>query len=335
MKKVLVSILALIICVSVVFANGSVESAVSAKPVTLKISISETPTDVKVGVINEMISEMESLSNGGLKFELYCSNELGSLGDVVEQTKIGANIISGTSGDFYASYGAPDIMATALPYVLSTIDQCENLNKSDLFKEWAEQIEKASGLRIFNIGWVSTPRDIISTKPINSIKELEKFKIRVPGAAMDAFFTNLGSSTMTMAFSDVYTSLQQGMIDGAEAGISGLYAYSLHEVGKYVYQSEHSLAPAIWSMSAKIWNSLSEKNQKIIVDTFSKYSRVYGDKGLQLQNDYIQKMKDAGVKFVQTSEADKKAMAEAAVKSMAAFPKLSSNLAERIANAVK
>lgn len=334
MKKVLTVLAVLMMCVGIAFASGSAEGN-GPKVTTLKISISESPADIKSQLINDMIKEMEELSGGELKFELYCSNELGSLGDVVEQTKIGANIISGTSGDFYASYGAPDIMATALPYVITTVDECENLNNSDLFKEWADAIEAESGLKLFNIGWCSTPRDIISIKPINSIDDLSGFKIRIPGAAMDAFFSALDASTMSMSFSDVYTSMQQGMIDGAEAGISGLYSYSLQEVGKYVFMSEHSLAPAVWSMSSAVWNSLSEENQKILVETFEKYSRIYAEKGLELQQEYIDKMKAEGVTFVYPSDADKTAMADAAAEAMASFPELSEGLSDRIAEAMK
>ena len=337
MKK---SLLVLVLCVCAMgflFANGAAESGTpsSAKPLTLKISISETTTDIKAGVLKDMIKEIEEKSNGSMKFELYCSNELGSLGDVVEQTKIGANIISGTSGDFYANYGAPDILATSLPYVLSTMDQVDKLDGSDLFKKWSDAIQKQSGLKLLCMNWSSSPRDVISSKPIKSVADFKGLKIRVPGLSMDAFFTNLGASTMTMAFSDVYTSMQQGMVDAAEAGLSGLYGFSIQEVGKNVYQSEHSLAPAVWSMSGKIWDSMSAENQKILVDAFRKYGRIYSEKGFASQDSYIEKMKAAGVTFVKPSDADKQAMQKAAFATFDAFPELSKDLADQISAIIK
>ncbi len=114
--------------------------------------------------------------------------------------------------------------------------------------------------------------------------------------------------------------MQQVLIDGAEAGIAGLDGYSIQKDGKYVYQAEHSIAPAVWSMSASVFNSLSEKNQKIIIDTFNKYSRFYGERGLETQNEHFEKMKAECITFVQSSAEDKAAMSAAAKVAMAASP---------------
>ena len=108
----------------------------------LKISIAETSTDIKADILKDLVSEVEGTTDGRIKFEIYYSNELGSLSDVTEQMAMGGNILAGTSGDFYATYGSPDIMATALQYALPTPEAVQKFNDSPLFKKMADDIEK-------------------------------------------------------------------------------------------------------------------------------------------------------------------------------------------------
>ncbi len=309
-------------------------SAQTQAPVVLKISIAETNTDVKAEVLDDMIAEIETATNGEITFEIYYSNELGSLADVTEQMKMGGNILAGTSGDFYASYGCADIMACALFYVFPTGEDVDKLNESQLFASWRDQIEAASGLKILCCNWSSAPRSILSTKPINSVDDIKGLKVRVPGLAADAFFTNLNASTMTMAFSDIYTNMQQGMVEAAEAPLSTLYAYSLQEVAKYCYLSEHSLAPSCWAMSADIWNSLSAENQNILQSALTKYGKIFTEKGIATQDAFRANMEAAGVTFVKPSEADKVVMQQAGMDSFSSFPDMTPGIADEIAKII-
>ena len=145
---------------------------------------------------------------------------------------------------------------------------------------------------------------VISTKPVRTIGDFKNLKLRVPGAAAASFFQALGSATESIPFSEIYTAMSQGVLEAAEAPLSTLYAYSLHEVAKNIYLSEHSLAPSCWAMSAKIFNGLTAEDQKILQDAMNKYGRIFTQKGLETEADYRAKMEAAGVTFVKPSAAD-------------------------------
>jgi TRAP-type C4-dicarboxylate transport system substrate-binding protein len=310
------------------------QQEVTTEPVTLKISIAETSTDIKAGVLADMMAEVEQATDGRIKFEIYYSNELGSLADVTEQMTMGGNILAGTSGDFYADYGCPDIMACNIQYALPTIEAVNKLNDSELFASWCDQIEQASGLKILCCNWASAPRSVLSTKPINSVEDFKGLKIRVPGLAADAFFSNLGASTMTMPFSDIYTNMSQGMVEAAEAPLSTLYSYSLQEVAKYCYLSEHSLATSCWAMSASIWNSLSADDQKILQDALTKYGSIFAEKGLETQAEFRAELETAGVTFVEPTAEDKATLQKAGFDSFSAFPNMSEGVADELAKVI-
>lgn len=121
------------------------------------------------------------------------------------------------------------------------------------------------------------------------------------------------------------------MIEAAEAALGGLYDYALHEVAKYVFLSEHSLAPACVAVSSSVWNELTPENQKILKDALVKYGDIYTQKCLDLNDEYRAKMEEAGVTFVEPSAEDIEAMKAAGAASFAAFPELSDGLAEKLA----
>jgi TRAP-type C4-dicarboxylate transport system substrate-binding protein len=327
------SVLVLLLIGTMVFAAGQKENG-AAKPVVLKISIAETSNDVKADVLDDFIAEVEAATEGRIKFEMYYSNELGSLADVTEQMVMGGNILAGTSGDFYATYGSPDIMATALFFALPSADSVQKFNDSALFAKMADDIEKASGLKMLAMNWAAAPRSVISTKPLNSVNDLRNLKIRVPGAAAASFFQALGSATESMPFSDIYTAMSQGVLQAAEAPLSTLYGYSLHEVAKYVYLSEHSLAPSCWAMSAKIFNSLSAGDQKILQDAINKYGRIFTAKGLETEGEYRQKMEEAGVTFIAPTATDIARLKEAGKASFDTFPEMSKGLYDQISSII-
>ena len=330
-KRIVLGLIVLLLSTTL-FAAGQAETA--AKPVVLKISIAETSTDIKADILKDLVSEVESTTDGRIKFEIYYSNELGSLSDVTEQMAMGGNILAGTSGDFYATYGSPDIMATALQYALPTPDAVQKFNDSPLFKKMADDIEKTSGLKMLCMNWAAAPRSVMSTKPITSVAGLKNLKIRVPGAAAASFFQALGSATESMPFSEIYTAMSQGILEACEAPLSTLYSYSLHEVAKNIYLSEHSLAPSCWAMSAAIFNSLSAADQKTLQDAMVKYGKVFTQKGLETQASYRQKMEEAGVTFTKPSALDIETLKQAGKASFTMFPKMTAGLFDQIASII-
>lgn len=325
MKRILAIVLVVMLAVSLMATAEAADANV------LKISTSGTAEDIMSKYLQDCAKAIEERTNGQVKFELYYNNELGSLADVTEQITMGGNIVNNASGDFYAPYGCEDIMACALFYVFPNYESVGVFSDSELFQSWCDQIAENSGIRILCCNWAGSPRSIISTKPINSAEDIKNLKIRVPGLAADSFFTALGASTMSMPFPDIYTSMQQGMLEAAEAPLDILYNYSLQEVAKYVYLSEHSMAPACFGLSEQIWKSISPENQKIVKDTFIEFGTAFSAAAYEGQNEYMDMMKEAGVTFTQPSDADKEVLKAAGAASFDAFPNMKPGLAEEIA----
>lgn len=311
----------------------AVSSEATADAVVLRVNMSESADSNKSLAMEKVKEEIEKNTEGRVVMEIHNNGELGTFQDDIEAISGGANIVSGTSPSAYSDYGSKDLTGLDLMMALRSYDECDKLNQSDLFKELCKPLESKSNLKILGVNWGNMPRCIMSNKPINSVQDLKGMIVRVPLAPYVSFFTRLGSTTQSMTLADTYTALQQGTIDACEFGYDTLYTNSMYEVGKYCYASEHTYAPSMWCMSAKLFNGLSAEDQQAVLDAFYHGGQSFEKMNADNQEEYRKKMEEKGVTFVEPSAEDKAAMEAAATDSANDFD-LSAGLMDRIAEAV-
>ena len=333
MKKFFAVLLVALVASIAVFANGASETKETAgtgEKMLFRVSMPEASTDNKALAIMQVVENIEKRTEGRVTFEVYYSGELGNFTDTVEGISLGSNIIDGTSGDAYAPYGCPDMTALNLMYLYPDSDSVMRFNDSDLFKQMSAELKAKSGIKMICMNWCGAPREILSTKPINSVTDLKGIMIRVPLPPYVSFFNRLGCSTVQMTMAEVYTGMQQGMLDACEFPLGTIFTNSLQEVGKYCFLSDHTFAPTCWGMSGALFNKLSKEDQAIFVEEFSKGGEYFTSLNKSNMADYRKKLETAGVKFVEPSEADKKVMATASADAVKDFPELSVGLVDKI-----
>ncbi len=339
MKRILAMLLALVMAFSLVACGNQKDTPndndstndqqATTNPITLRICMSEVQTDTKCVIVKEVTDRITERTDGRVKFDLYYSDALGSIGEVMEQMSLGGNIMGCTSGEQWAAYGCPDMTALNLMYVFPSTDAIMKFNDSDVFHEMTAQLAD-NGITMFCMNWASAPRVVMATKPINSVDDLNNLILRVPSTPYAAFFEAMGAATTSMAFSEIYNAMQSDIVEACEAPLSTLYGYSIQEVAKYIFMSEHSYASGCFGMATAIWNQISAEDQAIIVEEFSEGGKTFSEQSLAANADFIAKMEDAGVTIVYPSDSDKAAMSAASAKSFEAFPELSEGLLERI-----
>lgn len=310
------------------------ENAPAVEPVVLRVSMAEAATDNKAIAIEQVKENIEKRTEGRVVLEVYCNGELGTFQEDVEAITQGANIIDGTSPAAYCDYGCPDMMALDLMKMIQSPEECDALNQSELFAEMCAQLEEASGIKILAINWPNQPRCVLSSKPVNSVADLDGMIIRVPAANYVAFFSRLGCSTVSMSMADTYTAIQQGTADACEFPLGTIYNNSLYEVAKYCYLSEHTYAPSMWGMNADIFNSLSEEDQAVILEEFYEGGKFFSQMNDENLAEYKAKLEAEGVTFVVPSAEDNEIMSAAAAESAADFPELSEGIIDRVVAAL-
>lgn len=294
-------------------ATEAAPAAPAADPITLRFSFSEAETSQTADVMKKVTANVAERTEGRVIIDCYWSNALGSINDAIEQITLGGNIVGSTSSSSWAPYGCEDMTAMDCMFAFSSTDEIAAFGESEMWANMVAELEENGGIHMICMNWAAAPRVIMSNKPINSVADLKGFLVRVPTNTYAAWFSALGASPVSgIPFAEVYQNIESGVISGAEAPFATLSDYSIQEVAKYAYCSNHTYAAACFGTSTAVWNMLSAEDQAIVTEELTEGGKEFTALCATANADYIAKMKEAGVTVVEPSAEDIAAMQAAA-----------------------
>ncbi|MGU3492405.1 TRAP transporter substrate-binding protein [Xanthobacteraceae bacterium A53D] len=259
--------------------------------------------------------ELEKRSNGAITLTIYPNATLGGDRDLVEGMQMGTvdfGLIAGVLGNF-----APAIQLLELPYLFESQEEFNKVIQGPIGKEITDDVLKNANVRILD-WWERGSRQVTSNKPINGIADLKGIKIRVPEIpAMVSSWRAIGANPTPMAWSEVYTGLEQKVIEAQENPIPFIYAGRLSEVQKYLAMTNHKYEYVTLAMSELRWNQLTAEQQKIIVEA-ANAATLLENKAVREQSDeMLKKMQAAGMQVTTPDTAPIAAAAKSAHKAFA------------------
>ncbi|MFT2111997.1 TRAP transporter substrate-binding protein [Marinomonas sp. 2405UD68-3] len=244
-----------------------------------------------------MADEIKKMSDGELVVRIYPNGQLGTQRESMELLQNGALQMAKSNASelesFEPSYGAFNI-----PYIFISRDHYYRTLTGDVGEKILASSEAKGfvGLTYYDGG----SRSFYANKAINSPADLKGMKIRVqPSPTAISMITLMGGSATPLPYGELYTALQQGVVDGAENSPSALTSSRHGEVSKVYSQDEHTMIPDVLVMSSQSWNKLSSEEQNIF-RTAAKNSMLFHKKlWTKATNESIEKAKSSmGVKFV-------------------------------------
>ncbi len=204
--------------------------------------------------------EVLKQSNGKLSVKIFPDGQLGTEREVLELLQIGSIAMTKVSAAAMANF-APEYKVLGIPYLFR--------DKTHLFNV----LEGATGENILEAGSEYLLRGLCfydagsrsfytKEKPIRTPDDLKGLKIRVMNHQMSVDMVNeMGGSATPMAYAELYTALQQGVVDGAENNPPSFVTSGHYEVCKYYSLDEHSSLPDVLVIGTKYWNTLSAEEQ--------------------------------------------------------------------------
>ena len=158
----------------------------------------------------------------------------------------------------------PKMAVFALPYIFASREHMWKVLEGEIGQTMLAEIEPTGFLGLAYMD--SGARSFYTVKkPINSPADLKGMKIRTQKSpVMMDMVSAMGGKPIPMAFEEVYSALQTGVIDGAENNPPSYYETSHYEVAKYYSLDGHAMVPEIVLMSVKTWNALSDTDKQII-----------------------------------------------------------------------
>jgi len=200
-------------------------------------------------------------SDGELDLEIYPSGQLGSERDLIELLQIGSLSMAKVSAGPLESF-VPAMQVFSLPYVFDDAEHFWRTIDSDVGKELllSPLAVDLRGLAFFDGGSRSF---YTCPKPISSPDDLAGMKIRtMKSQSAVALMRQLGASATPISFGELYTALQQGVVDGAENSPITYYKARHYEICKNFTLDEHNSIPGIVMFSEKVWSGLSQQHQQ-------------------------------------------------------------------------
>jgi tripartite ATP-independent transporter DctP family solute receptor len=218
------------------------------------------PTVEAVKYMGELIKER---TDGRISIEIYHSSQLGQEKDTIEQTRFGVIDLNRVSiGPF--NNLIPETQVVSLPFIFRSTDHMHRVMDGPIGEQILAAFEPHGlvGLAFYDGGARSFYN---REKPIRSIDDLQGMKFRVMQSDVFVDMVNaLGANATPMPYGEVYSSIQTGVIEGAENNFPSFESSKHFEVAPYYTLNEHLIVPEVLVMSQMTWNKLSAEDQAIV-----------------------------------------------------------------------
>jgi len=203
---------------------------------------------------------LEEKSGGKIKVKVYPNQQLGTERELLELLQIGSVGMTKVSAASLEAF-SPEISVLGLPYLFRDDSHITQVLEGEIGKELLLSTEKywLRGLCFYDAG----KRSFYSkTKPIATPADLAGLKVRVQESKMAInMVRGMGGSPTPVSYGELYTALQQGIVDAAENNPPSFYNSRHYEVCKYYSIDEHTAIPDVVLVSTKVWSELSPEEQ--------------------------------------------------------------------------
>ncbi|WP_319477294.1 TRAP transporter substrate-binding protein [Marispirochaeta aestuarii] len=301
MKKLGIVLVVLLIG-AFVFANGQGEES-GQKAMTLRVT-NTLPLDHPMNMALQQFAEgVAERTAGQVKVELFPNSQLGGNEEMVEGVQLGTIDMCNQFAGAFANY-VPEMEVLALAFLFQSEDHLYASLNGKAGDILAEALLKKGfvPLGYFYGGSRSLMNNV---RPINRPADLNGLKIRtIPTNITLEGINRMGAIATPMSQADVYSALEQGVLDGWENSPITLYTLKLYEVTDYVSWTRHFMTPDLFAISAKTWGKLSDDQKKIITEEAQK--AVAYERSIWAENTQkaIDALKAEGVEFNDVADLD-------------------------------
>jgi tripartite ATP-independent transporter DctP family solute receptor len=299
------------------FRNLAAAAAVAGAAFLLGIAPAHAQQEIKLGHVGEPGSifqisadEFAKRANtklgGKAKVVVFGSSQLGGDKEMLQKVKLGTldmvvpSTVMSSEVDLFGVF--------EMPYLVKDRAHMGRIEKDVFWPKLAPEAEK-KGLKILAV-WENGYRHITNSKrPIKSPADLKGIKLRVPeGKWRLKMFQAYGANPSPMKFSELFTALQTGVMDGQENPYTQIYSAKLQEVQKYLSLSGHVYTPAYVIVGARQWNALPPDVRKVLEDTAKETQAFVYETAAKDDTALLEKLKQAGM---QVNDVDKEAFVAA------------------------
>jgi len=234
----------------------------------------------------------EAKTKGRVKVEVYPNSQLYKDREELEALQLGAVQMLAPSVSKFGPLGVRKFEVFDLPYMFPDEKSLENVVEGPVGSGMFKLLEPKgiTGLAY----WFNGFKEFTANKPLKKLDDFKGLKIRIQSSKiLEGEIKALGAIPQVMAFSEVYTALQQGVVDGEENTPSNKYTQKMHEVQKYMTMSDHGVVMYAVIVNKKFWDGLPPDIRKSLSEAMAESTKYVWQIARQENEDAVAKIKAA------------------------------------------
>ncbi|WP_156290971.1 TRAP transporter substrate-binding protein [Oceanobacillus salinisoli] len=256
-----------------------------------------------IGIL-KFVELVEEKSEGRIEIDVYPSRQLGDEREVLENVINGTTEMALVSTPIFSSYTSV-FDALQLPFLLNSYEIEEAAFETEALDKMLESLNDSIGLQGIAV-MEGGMRHIANNKnEVRVPSDLNGLKLRtVETPLLLDVFNQLGASPTPMAYGEVYTSLETGVLDGEEVNLSTIVAEKHYEVLEHVTLSGQNPFPAIILINQEIYETLNEEDQMILKEAGVEASKYLFEEIKQMDDEALETIKAEGINVVEMDDID-------------------------------
>jgi len=287
----------------------------TAAETTLKFGHVGAPGSLFEATANNYAACVADKSGGSVEVQTFGSSQLGKDNELLQKLKLGQvdfALPSSVMSSVDSIFGIFE-----MPYIIKDRDHMRRVQ--DAMMDRFQDAANGRGYHIVGLAENGFRHITNNTRPINKPEDLKGIKLRTPnGEWRVKMFREYGANPTPMAFSDVFTALQTGVMDGQENPYAQIASAKFQEVQEYLSITGHVYTPAYILASQKHFGDHSEEMQAMLSDCADETQTFTYEKAAEMETELLEVIREAGV---EVNEADKDAFIEASKPIYDAFAK--------------
>ncbi len=279
-------------------------------PIMIKFSHVVAP-DTPKGKAAEYFKKLaEERTHGRVKVDVYPNSTLYKDKEEMEALQLGAVQVLAPLSSKLTSMGVKDFQVFDLPYIFDNLDEAHKITQGPVGKGMLNKLDKLgiAGLAF----WDNAFKETTANRPLRTPADFKGLKMRItPSKVIDAQMRALGANPQVLAFSEVYTALQTGTVDGEENPTSNISTQKFYEVQKYMTMTNHSFHNYTLVANKRFWDSLPPDIRKIMDGVVKDSTDYFNSIAEKDNNDALAELKKTKMQIVELTPAEKKAFKKA------------------------
>lgn len=274
--------------------------AASGEKIVIRLADVQAENDVETQFEYKFAELVADKSGGRIEVQVFPAGQMGEMADIFNSVQMGAVEMCRTNPSWLADAGAGSMNLLSLPFIFTDLDQACDVLEGEIGDAMLQEVLDVN-IGVRGLGYLepSGRYFFFTKKEVSNLDDISGLKIRVPTNSLaTAMVEHVGASATPISYNELYSSLQTGVVDGADNPLKGILNMSFHEVSTYVLDLAHQYEASVILINENFWAGLSEEDQQILQEAMDEATAYYTEISRAALDGYRTSLEEAGMVFV-------------------------------------